>query len=298
MKCPNCGRPYEENETICSSCGQPLSNAQYTPVISHSARRRKEQNNLSENTAAARGRHQPKKRLKRRLLVLLLVMVLIGGGAGGYFFYINQITRRCEDVVRQIFTMAESMDFSSVDPSYLPESLQENPNIRDYIREYVNTTLEEYQIDELLDAAGIEIDADELCDEILSSASYTITGIQTTYNRCVVSVHTENTDFSTLPDVIAQEIEDNISDSSFWNSLQDFFSSIFSGHSHDEEEDTTEDETESDPFSTLYEDFRETAPSTEADGAIVFGIADGQWTLLSIDEELFYSYYGLSALAE
>ena len=35
MKCPNCGRPYEENETICPSCGQPLSNARYTPVDSH-----------------------------------------------------------------------------------------------------------------------------------------------------------------------------------------------------------------------------------------------------------------------
>lgn len=297
MKCPNCGRPYEENETICSSCGQPLSNAQYTPVVSHSARRRKEQNDLSDNTATAGGRHRPKRRRRRLLLVLLLVMVLIGGGTGGYFFYINQITRRCEDAVRQIFTMAESMDFSSVDPSYLPESLQENPNIRDYIREYVNTTLKEYQIDELLDAAGIEIDTDELCDEILSSASYTITGTQTTYNRCIVSVHTENTDFSTLPDAIAQEIEDNISGSSFWDSLQDFFSSIFSGHRHDGEEDTSEEQTDSDSFSTLYEDFRKTAPTTETDGTIVFGIADGQWTLLSMDEELFYSYYGLSALA-
>ena len=96
------------------------------------------------------------------------------------------------------------------------KALQENPNIRDYIREYVNDTLEEYQVDGILDAAGIDIDTDELCDEILRSASYTITGTQTSYNRCTVSVHTENTDFSTLPETIAGEIENSVSGSSFW----------------------------------------------------------------------------------
>lgn len=295
MKCPNCGRPYEENETICPSCGQPLSNADYAPVASRSAQKQRRKDIMSENVSPAGGFHKPKKKGRRILLIVLILLLLASVGAGGYFFYIHQVTRRCEDAVRQIFTMAGSMDFSSVDPAYLPEALQENPNVRDYIKEYVNDTLAEYQVDGLLEAAGIEIDTDELCDEILASASYTITGTQTSYNRCVISVHTENTDFSTLPETIAEKIENSISGSSFWDSLQDLFSSIFSGHRHDEEEE--EEQTDSDPLASLYEDFRESAPLTETDGTIVFGISDGQWTLLSMDEELLYSYYGLSALA-
>ena len=187
------------------------------------------------------------------------------------------------------------MDFSSVDPSYLPEALQENPDIRDYVRNYVNDSLEEYGVDGILERAGITIDTDELCNEVLQSAAYEITDVQTSYNRCTVFVHTENTDFSTLPEAISQEIEDNISSSSFWDSLQDIFSSIFSGHGHD---GTDEEESNSDILASLYDDFRESAPTTETNGTIVFGIADGQWTLLSLDEDLFYSYYGLSALAE
>ncbi len=295
MKCPNCGRPYEENETICPSCGQPLSNARYTPVASHPSRRKKSNQEIPESGSPDGVTHKSKKKGRRLLLVLLILIILAAAGAGGYFYYIHQVTGRCEDAVRQIFTMAKSMDFSSVDPAYLPEALQENPNIRDYIREYVNDTLEEYQVARILDAAGIDIDTDELCDEILRSASYTITGTQTSYNRCTVSVHTENTDFSTLPETIAGEIENSVSGSSFWDSLRDLFSSIFSGHGHEEENEEQED---SDLFSSLYDDFRKSAPMTETDGTIVFGIDHGQWTLLSMDEELLYSYYGLSALAE
>lgn len=294
MKCPNCGRPYEANETICPSCGQPLSNALYSPIASHTSRRKKAKQEIPKSGDPDGRVHKPKKKRRRILLVLLIFIILIAAGVGGYSYYIHQVTRRCEDAVRQIFTMAESMDFSSVDPAYLPEALQKNPNIRDYIKEYVNDTLEDHQVDGILDAAGIDIDTDELCDEILQSASYTITGTQTSYNRCVVSVHTENTDFSTLPDTIAGELENNVSSSSFWDSLQDLFSSIFSGHRHEEEE---EEHKESDLFSSLYDEFRESAPLTETDGTVVFGISNGQWTLLSMDEELFYSYYGLSALS-
>ena len=96
------------------------------------------------------------------------------------------------------------MDFSSVDPSYLPEALQENPNIRDYVRNYVNDSLEEYEVDGILERAGITIDTDELCNEVLQSAAYEITDVQTSYNRCTVFVHTENTDFSQAEDGLKQ----------------------------------------------------------------------------------------------
>lgn len=276
MKCPNCGQTYGEHDTICSSCGQPLSNAHYTPVTSHSIRQHR------------------KKKHKKFPLIFAAILLLIGGCVGGYFFYINQIRIHCEDAVRQIFSMAENMDFSSVDSSYLPPKLRDNPNIKEYIQEYVDQTLEEYEIDGLLEDIGMEIDVDRLCEELLQSASYTITGSKTSYNRCEIYVHTENTDFSTFPSALAAEIENSVSGSSFWDSLKDIFSSIFSGHSHDRE--TDREESQEALFDSLYDDFRASAPVTEADGVITFGVSDGHWTLLSADEELFYSYYGLSAL--
>lgn len=276
MKCPNCGQTYDEHDTICSSCGQPLSNAHYTPVTSHSSRPHK------------------KKKRKKYPWIIALILLLLAGCIGGYFFYISQIKSRCEDAVHKIFSMANRMDFSSVDSSYLPPALQENPDLKKYVEDYVNQTLEEYQIDGLLEDAGMEIDIDRLCDELLQSATYTITGSKASYNRCEVYVHTENTDFSTFPSALAEEIQNSLSGSSFWDSLKDIFSSIFSGHRHDEEDN---EESDTALLDSLYDDFRASAPSTKADGVITFGIADGQWTLLSVDEELFYSYYGLSDLA-
>lgn len=276
MKCPNCGQTYNEHDTICSSCGQPLSNAHYTPVTSHSSRP-----------------HRKKKR-KKYPWIIALILLLLAGCIGGYFFYISQIKSRCEDAVHEIFSMANRMDFSSVDSSYLPPALQENPDLKKYVEDYVNQTLEEYQIDGLLEDAGIEIDIDRLCEELLQSATYTITGSKASYNRCEVFVHTENTDFSTFPSALAEEIQNSLSGSSFWDSLKDIFSSIFSGHRHDEEDN---EESDTALLDSLYDDFRASAPSTEADGVITFGISDGQWTLLSVDEEIFYSYYGLSDLA-
>lgn len=295
MKCPNCGKPYDEQETICSSCGQPLSNARYTPVTS-SSRRRKEKTEQADTPASGDSPKKSRRKRRRWLLLLLIFFLLIGAGLGGYFFYINQIKERCQGAVRQIFSMAESMDFSSVDSSYLPPALQENPDIREYVDDYVRNALEEYRIDGLLERAGITIDTDALCDEIIQSASYEITGTQTTYNRCEVFVHTENTDFSALPEAIAGEVENSLSDASFWDSLQDFFSSIFSGRSHKGGEDSREHDEDEDLFASLYEDFRASAPTTETDSSIVFGIENGQWTLLSLDEDLLYSYYGLAAL--
>ena len=42
-----------------------------------------------------------------------------------------------------------------------------------------------------------------------------------------------------------------------------------------------------------YEEARETTPKTETTGTIVYGISDGHWTLLSLYEDLLYSYYGI-----
>lgn len=275
MKCPNCGQTYEEHDTICSSCGQPLSNAHYTPVTSHSARQHK------------------KKKHKKYPWIITVTLLLVIGCIGGYFFYISQVRIRCEDAVHTIFSMAKTMDFSSVDSSYLPPALQENPNLKEYVKEYVDQTLEEYQIDGLLEDVGMEIDIDRFCEELMQSASYEITGSKASYHRCEIYVHTENTDFSTFPSALAEEIQNSFSGDSFWDSLKDIFSFFFSGHNHKNETDDAESQEAL--LDSLYDDFRATAPSTEADGVITFGISGGKWTLLSVDEELFYSYYGLSA---
>lgn len=86
MKCPNCGRPYEENETICPSCGQPLSNARYTPVDSHPSRRKKSNQEIPESGSPDGVTHKSKKKGRRLLLVLLILIILAAAGAGGYFY--------------------------------------------------------------------------------------------------------------------------------------------------------------------------------------------------------------------
>ena len=69
----------------------------------------------------------------------------------------------------------------------------------------------------------------------------------------------------------------------------------FPARSHKGGEDSREHNEDEDLFASLYEDFRASAPTTETDSSIVFGIENGQWTLLSLDEDLLYSYYGLAA---
>ena len=273
MQCPNCGTPYDDNDSICPRCGQPLSNAHYISVRSHSTRRERKK--------------------KRHIFpVLLLILLLIaGGGTAGWLYYSNQVGQRCEEAVHDIFRMAHSMDFSSVDPSYLPPALQENPDIRDAIDTYVQEALDQYGVGGLLEDAGIEIDSDLLCEAIVQDAHYEIYKSEIRPTRCRIYVRTANTDFSKLPETLAGEIENSLSGSSFWDSLRDLFSSIFSGHRHDAPEEDNEE-----LLSSLLEDCRASAPTTRADGVFEFGIANGSWTLLSMDEELFYSYYGFSSL--
>lgn len=285
MKCPNCGTTYTEHETICPTCGQPLSNANYTPVISHSVKRKKK---------------------ATILLFLLLFLLLIAGGGIGSYIYLNQVEKKCTEAVDQIFSMAHNMDFSSADPSYLPEPLQKNPDIRSWIENNIYQSLDSYYLDTLLTNNGIEIDMDKICDEILLSANYSITDVQTSFSRCTVTVQTKNTDFSGLPEAIAKEIEENHAENnSFWQHLQDFFSSIFSSPKDNKEEtephenhwDTkSESQEEDSSLSSIYEEFKKSAPQTTESGTFTFGISNGHWTLLSMDKDLFLSYYGFPDL--
>ena len=147
--------------------------------------------------------------------------------------------------------------------------------------------LDEQIWDEILEAGDIEIDADSLCNEIIRSATYEITDITADYRSCTVTVHTENIDFTQLPETLTERFFENQNEnSSLWNNLKKLFSSMFSS-TDEEEEDLAE------LLYKWYEEARETTPKTETTGTIVYGISDGHWTLLSLDEDLLYSYYGI-----
>lgn len=274
MTCPNCGTPYSEHETICKKCNQPLGNAHYTPIRSHASRRR-----------------AGKQKRKRRWLlpVFLLLFILIVGGVCCYFYYIHQIKKNCEAVTHEIFTYAEKMDFSDIDASYLPEPLQENPDIKSFISNHISSVLEENGLDALFDLSQTELDADLICKEIMESASYEITDITADYRSCTVTVHTQNVDFTRLPDIISQKADallDGPSES-LWEGIKNLFHDIF-----------IEDEESEDMTETLYEWYQEAmedAPLKEADGSIVYEMTDGSWKLAKIDTNLFYAYYGIDS---
>lgn len=269
MTCPNCQTPYTGEETLCKNCGMPLGNADYTPVSSHYRR------------------HQRKKRRKWPFVLLILLFVLIVGGIIRYNYYISLVKKNCEQATQDIFSMAHEMDFSSVDPSYLPDGLKENPDIPSFIQNQLEQLVDEQIWDEILEAGDIEIDADSLCNEIIRSATYEITDITADYHSCTVTVHTENVDFTQLPETLTERFFENQSEnSSLWNNLKKLFSSMFSS-TDEEEEDLAE------LLYKWYEEARETTPKTKTTGTIVYGISDGHWTLLSLDEDILYSYYGI-----
>ena len=266
MLCPNCQAPYSETDTICKYCGAPLGNADYTPVSS-------------------RHSHQETRRKKWPFVLLLILFVLIAGGIIGYQYYISLIKKNCEQATHDIFTMAYEMDFSSVDPDLLPEPLKENPDISDYIEEQFDQLLDEHIWNQLLEAGDIEITGDLLCDEIIRSASYEITDVTADYHSCTVTVHTENIDFTEIPNIISQRFAETQKEDSLWENMKKIFSYLFS--SGEDEQDFSE------LLYEWYEEARETAPKTETTGTIVYGIEDGHWTLKSFDEDLIYNYYGI-----
>lgn len=271
MTCPNCKTPYTGEETICKNCGTLLGNADYTPVSSHH-------------------RHQRTSRKKWPFVLFIFLFILIAGGVIGYNYYIGLVKKNCEQATHAIFDMAREMDLSAVDPSYLPDELKENPSISDFIQNQLEHILDERVWDEILKAGNMEMNTDTLCNEIIRSASYEITDITADYHSCTVTVHTENIDFTQLPEKLAKRFFENQNDSSsLWDNLKKIFSSVFSYAEEDEEHE----ENLSDLLYEWYQEARETAPKTSATGTIVYGITNGHWTLQSFDDDLLYSYYGI-----
>ncbi len=159
MKCPNCSASYDKDTKYCPRCGHPLSDADYTPLSV---------------------KEQRKDKKKYVLLIILILCVLIAAGSFfGYRFYINMVAVRGREAVDQIFQMAHDLDFSPVDPMYLPEELKENPNIRSLIKEKLNEAGEGDHGKNNLNGYILRVlDVDEICDDIVSSASYEILSVE------------------------------------------------------------------------------------------------------------------------
>lgn len=263
MNCPNCGKPYSGEELYCPNCNAPLGNAIYSPV--------------------------PKRRKKTgirpiMIIIPLLILILAAGGFAAYRYYLYRIDRECTRAVSKAFDSAKAMDFSDMDPEHLPRILQDNPDVRAMIRQAISDKFSEAGLDRYIDPDSLDLDP--LIDEIVKDASYEITGSDVRWNRCTVSVHVENTDFSALPSAVMSELKEQVtdSDSTLWDRFKKYISGLF-----DSEDNGAE---LSEIILDLYRDAKEKAPKKKLDGDIVFGIQDGKWTILSYDENLFYNFYG------
>ena len=273
MNCPNCNAPYDGELKYCPECGHPLSNAHYTQLSD-----RKSIQNQKKS---------------RRILLIIVILLLAAAAAGliGYRVYLGLIEKKCREATDKIFAVAHDLDFSSVDPDLLPEELRDEPDVRSLIRSRLYESL---NVDPDSIAGGYiskYLDTDRLLDDIVSSASYEILSTDADYHSCRVTVRTSNTDYSALQSTVYEELKKQISDTdSLWKAMRDFFSSIIGG---DQEDSDNPDLSEK--LAEIYRTAKEKTPDVSSTGTLTFGIEDGAWTLTDLDEDLFFSYYGISS---
>lgn len=272
MNCPKCGTPYEPDTKFCSTCGHPLDDADYRFISKKDYRKKKLSSIAARLIAAA---------------AILVIVAMIG-----YHAYIQFIKKHCRQAVDEVFQAAHEMDFSSIDPEYLPDKMKENPNIRTLLKEELSKVIGKDTTANPLAAYLSEvIDIDMICDDIISTASYKILSVEADYHTCKVTVRTENTDYSKVFDNLYSDIQERITDNeSIWESIGSFFSSIFGGDddSSDKKPDLTGQIRE------FYQDAKDKTDKLSITSTIEFGFEDGSWDLTAVDPELFYTYYGIS----
>lgn len=263
MKCPKCGFPHEGNTSICPNCATPLSNADFSPA-----------------------KEKPK---RTGLIVLLILMLLILAGTGGFFgyrFYLKKVESECLKTTEKVMECAKNMDFSPLGQENLPEELADQANIREQIPGYIDAALQKEGLTEIVEMLGIEKDYDQIADIILSNADYSIDKVETTYNKCTITLTTNNINYPVAITNMQSELTSiidnaNVTDWGWWSSLKDWVSQLFSGE---------------DKFPTNISGWLDKVITNEEPqartGQIVYGIKDRQWTVLSFDQELIYNYYG------
>lgn len=270
MTCPNCGETFTTDVAICPICDTLLSNASYTPV------------------------DKKKGKKKKRFLILIVLLILLALlSVGGYFvyeYYINRVEAECKKATETIFSYVKKMDFSEVPTEYLPDQLKENPNIRVLISEYIDKYISDSSLGTFLEKTNYKIDGDTICDEILSTASYEITNVSTTYNSCDVTVTTSNKNYAEVLTSLSDKIKNElVEDKTFWSAITGSISSFLFGKEGDATSDSIED-----ILLRYYKECKDEAQSTKKTSVISYGIVDGKWTIKSIDTSLIYNYYGIN----
>lgn len=269
MTCPNCGETFTTDVAICPICDTLLSNATYTPVKKKKGKKKK--------TAIL-------------ALVLLLIVILCAGGFFGYQYYINRVETECKKATKEIFSYVETMDFSDVDPDYLPQPLKDNPNIRKLVSGYIDEYLADSTLGTFLEKTDYSIDGDMICDEILETASYEITDVSSTYRSCDVTVTTSNKNYAKVLDLLTDKVKNElVTDQSFWSAITDSVSRFLFGTESDADSKTIED-----VLLQYYEECKNETEDTTVTGVISYGIVDGKWTIKDFDTSLIYNYYGIS----
>ena len=279
MNCPKCNTPYDEYTEFCPNCGQALSNADFKP--------------LSTETGNSKSK-------KGRVLTIIAIILLIAILAGviGYFVALAIFRHKCREATDQIFKVAHDLDASSVDPRYLPDELKENPDLKVLLKKRITKALVDDGLPEALADHVIEaVDLDDICDDIVSTASYKILSVDGDLLSCKVTVETENLDYYEVLINMGNEIYSRLKDDkSLWESVLSFFSSLI-GKDKDEKKEDKLPELRKE-LAQLYDEAKEKAERKSWKGVIEYGYKDGSWTLLSIDKKMFYYYYGLEKVLE
>lgn len=270
MTCPNCGETFTTDVAICPICDTLLSNASYTPV--------------------EKKKGHKKKRAVIFIVFLIILALLCVGGYFGYEYYKNRVETECKKVTKKIFSYAEKMDFSDVDAKYLPDPLKENPDLRSLISEYIDDYIDDTALGTFLEKTNYKIDGDVICDEIISTASYEITNVTSTYHSCDVTVKTSNKNYADVLNLLTEKVTTElVKDKTFWSALTDSVSQFLFGKEAD-----ADSETINDVLLKYYKECKNEIKSTEYTGVISYGIVDGKWTITNFDTSLIFQYYGIS----
>ena len=263
MKCPECGMINDNNEMYCNGCGSPLGNTAYRPL--------------------------GKKKSRWWIPALIIPVILLLLLAGGIFAFQLMVKRACISATDTIFTHARTLDFSDVDQSLLPDALKENPNLRALVEEELKNQIKATPFGQLIPTDTLDIGP--LVDEITKDAVYEIKAAGVSCNQCTVTVRTANTDFSKIPESLANLIkEDAVNpDSDLWKAIQEQAGNTF-GFNDSEEVDWGA------VILSYYRNAKKNTPITEKEGKIVYGYYGfdfTNWMIKDYDRDLIRGFYGV-----
>ncbi len=325
MKCPNCGSPYDPEEILCPKCGQPLSNATYTPVKpgeKKPKRRRWRRILLIIILVIAAAVivyriyiYEVKKQCKN-------VVSLIFDTAAGMDFD----TAVSENLPDFLQNSSAAQDFiedqfdTFLAPYHLDGFSDFFSDMPDGFTDMFDGNFSEIlsAITESADYAITDVTADyHSCTvyvrtentDFLSLASNVAEGVTGELEEIRESREREAQAHEAEENAAGRRQEDASSDNqdtSLWDRVRNAFSSLF--HPADGGESAGDDKTTgsteetalndtdflTDIFDPILEEARENTGTVTAEGTFVFGIRDRKWTLISVDNELFYCFYGIS----